>query len=148
MRWRRGLCGVKHVYIRPVHLFQCSWPTVRISFTPSSMALVNLLNCSHFWSLRTRSTCTEYCIKQIILLWCATTCTIHTRNWFAICNLTQLTLLPDLGLRLQALLWRRSSLPLSRLSLLFSSPSSSPAQNQPLFNFRIKKKRPRQISWS
>lgn len=57
-KWRRGLCLVKYlfrfsasVYVRPVHLFQCSWPTVRISFTPSSMALVNLLNCSHFCSL-------------------------------------------------------------------------------------------------
>lgn len=36
---------------RPVHRFQCSWPTVSSSFTPSSMALVNFPTASHFCSL-------------------------------------------------------------------------------------------------
>ena len=38
-------------HLRPVHRFQCSCPTVSSSFTPSSMALVNLPTASHFCSL-------------------------------------------------------------------------------------------------
>lgn len=40
---------IKH--LRPVQRFQCSWPTVNNSLTPSSMALVNLPTASHFCSL-------------------------------------------------------------------------------------------------
>lgn len=41
---------------RPVHRFQCSCPTVSSSFTPSSMALVNLPTASHFCSLWGKNT--------------------------------------------------------------------------------------------
>lgn len=39
-------------YSRPVQRFQCSFPIVSKSFTPSSIALVKRLNCSHFCSLK------------------------------------------------------------------------------------------------
>lgn len=47
----RNDCWVQKGHLRPVHLFQCSCPTVSSSLTPSSIALVNLPTASHFCSL-------------------------------------------------------------------------------------------------
>ena len=61
------VCVSVSAHVRPVHLFQCSCPTVRISFTPSSIALVNLLNWSHFCSLHKHThTHTYFCQTPIL----------------------------------------------------------------------------------
>lgn len=47
-------------YSRPVQRFQCSFPTFSKSFTPSSIALVNRLNWSHFCSLKITENTSEF----------------------------------------------------------------------------------------
>lgn len=51
-------------YSRPVQRFQCSLPTFSRSFTPSSIALVKRLNCSHFCSLNIQKTKVSICLQR------------------------------------------------------------------------------------
>ncbi len=95
--------------------FQCSFPIVSKSFTPSSIVLAKRLNCSHFCSLKVTR-------QQMNLLPARFPIREVTQRWAV-----GLTLQSGPGLAVpQALSWRKSWLRRSRLFLLFSFLFSSP----------------------
>ena len=73
------VCACVFRYLRPVQRFQCTWPTLSRSFTPSSMALVNLLYISHFCSLHTQTHTyrTVNNLHTALVLLCVYVCVFH-----------------------------------------------------------------------